>query len=364
MKDIIDLYKEVVIQIATPYSTGTGFFLKDVNLIVTNEHVIRENREAIVTSNAFPKHISKVLYADPVFDLAFLEAPKAAADLPQVELAPGKSATEGDSTLAVGHPMGNKYTFTQGIVSKADRLYNDIFYIQTDAAINPGNSGGPLVNSEGQIIGINTSVVPNSNNLGFALEVDYLHETLRDYLNEETEEKLVASRCPSCSNVVFENTIDSGYCPHCGSKLSLPSDYAEYEPSGIPNLIESIIHEAGHNVKLSRLGPNHWEIDQGSAKIKISYHDKTGFIIGDAFLCKLPKQNIKGIYEYLLRQNNNMEGLTFSVSGQNIVLSLVIYDRYLNPKTGMELFKYLFEKADYYDNILVEQYGAQWYHEV
>ncbi|MEO1435051.1 MAG: trypsin-like peptidase domain-containing protein [Bacteroidota bacterium] len=363
MKEIIDLYKEVVIQIATPYSTGTGFFLRDHNLIVTNEHVIHENKEAIVTSNAFSKRIAQVMYVDPVHDLAFLHAPEAASDLPDVELAPGKSVTEGDVTLAVGHPMGNKYTFTQGIVSKADRLYNDIYYIQTDAAINPGNSGGPLVNAAGQIIGINTSVVPNSNNLGFALEVDYLHESLRDYLAGSNEEKLIAARCHSCANVVFENTIDSGYCPHCGSKLTLPSSYAEYEPSGIPNLIESIIKNAGHDVKLSRLGPNNWEIDQGSANIKISYHSNTGFIIGDAYLCKLPKQNIKDIYEYLLRQNNALEGLTFSVNGQNIVLSLVIYDRYLNPETGMNLFKYLFEKADHYDNILVEQYGAQWYHE-
>ena len=82
--------------------------------------------------------------------------------------------------------------------------------------------------------------------------------------------------------------------------------------------------------------------------------------MGDAFLATLPRKEIKPIYEYLLRQNFSIEGLTFSIKGQDIILSLLIYDRYLNLETGKTLFNHLFKKADDYDNILVEQYGASW----
>ena len=127
--------------------------------------------------------------------------------------------------------------------------------------------------------------------------------------------------------------------------------------------IEEMLGQSGHNVQLSRRGPNNWEITQGSAKINISYYEKTGLITGDAYLCLLPKSNIKPLYEYLLRQNYVMDGMTFSIKDQDIILSLLIYDRYLNADTGMELFNHLFEKADHYDNILVEEYGALWKYE-
>ena len=77
MKKIINSYSEVVVQIATPYSTGTGFYLKKYNLIVTNEHVVRDNRNVIVKVNGLKKQLSQVLYLDPTHDLAFLEMPDA-----------------------------------------------------------------------------------------------------------------------------------------------------------------------------------------------------------------------------------------------------------------------------------------------
>ena len=92
----------------------------------------------------------------------------------------------------------------------------------------------------------------------------------------------------------------------------------------------------------------------------ICYHDKSGLISADTVLCELPKQNIKPLYEYLLRENFSNEGMTLSLNGQDIVLSLLIFDRYLNEDTGKEMLAKLFEKADFYDNLLVEKYGAVW----
>jgi serine protease Do len=357
MKAVIEKYKDVVIQIATPYSTGTGFYLKEHNLIITNEHVVRENREAVIDGQGFDKQITKILYVDQRYDLAFLEASEFMKSLPSIELSEMKEIPEGEAVIAVGHPFGLKYTATQGIISNTNHVQNDLKYIQHDAALNPGNSGGPLINANGNVIGVNTFIIRDGNNIGFSLPVHYLEDTIKDYLKGNGE---VGLRCHSCSNLVFESTIDNEYCPHCGTKLLLPSQAEKYEPTGVKKTIEDLLSKLDFVVDLSRRGPNSWEINQGSAKINISYHEKTGMIIGDAHLCHLPKENIKPIYKYLLKENFNMEGLTFSVKGQDIILSLLIYDRYFNEDTGMILIKHLLERSDHYDNILVEEFGAKW----
>jgi len=360
MRDVIDLFRNVVIQIATPYSTGgTGFYLKPYDLIVTNEHVVRGNRNVVIDGEIIQKQLVRVLYTDEKYDLAFLEAP-GQVDLPEVQLAREEAIAEGLPVIAIGHPFGLKYTSTQGIISSIHHAQQDINYVQHDAALNPGNSGGPLVTKEGEIIGVNTFIIKNGDNIGFSLPVHYLQKTLHEFTSSPGT---VGSRCPSCSNLVFENTIDNGYCPHCGTSVELPSQVEVYEPLGVAYTIEQMLTELGQNVELARSGPNVWEIQKGSAKIHISYYERNGLITGDAYLCTLSKNNIKPLYEYLLRQNYEIGGLTFSIKGQDIILSLLIFDRYLNVETGMELFNRLFDRADYYDNILVEEYGASWKYE-
>ncbi|MCP3929033.1 MAG: trypsin-like serine protease [Bacteroidetes bacterium] len=358
MKEVIDLYRDVVIQIATPYSTGTGFYLKEPNLIVTNEHVVRDNRVVVIGGNTFAKQLTSVVYLDLKYDLAFLKVPEK-LDLPAVQLGRSQKLTEGDQIIAAGHPFGLKYTATQGIISNLAHEQNDVNYIQHDAALNPGNSGGPLVAVSGEVVGVNTFIIKDGNNIGFSLPANYLEDTLKEF---KAGEEKIGLRCNSCSNIVFENTKDNGYCPHCGAKATLPSEVEEYEPVGIAKTIETMLEKLGHNVQLSRRGPNNWEMQQGSANISISYYEKTGLIIGDAYLCLLPKTNIKELYTYLLKQNFEVEGLTLSINpqGHDIILSLLIYDRYLNVDTGLKLFQHLFDKADQYDNLLVEKFGALW----
>lgn len=166
------------------------------------------------------------------------------------------------------------------------------------------------------------------------------------------------TRCASCNNLVTEKTIEQQYCSSCGSRVALPNSAPDYVPKGVGKTIEEIISQTGNNVDLSRLGPNSWQVMHGSAKINLSYHEKTGMITGDAFLCKLPKENIKQIYEYMLHQNYELDGLSLSITGQEIVLSLVLFDRYLKLETGLVLFQNLLEKADYYDDKLIQDFGA------
>ena len=361
MKEIIEKYKNVIIQISTPDSTGTGFYLNDYNVIVTNDHVVRGSNEVIIDGKTFDKQMSKVFFNDTRYDLAFIEAPDT-AQFDQIGLASDRRVTEGDQVLALGHPYGLKYTATQGIVSKAERNYNDVNYIQVDAAINPGNSGGPLISEEGEVVGVNTFIISGSNNLGFALPANYLKDTLDAYRPHLGQK---AIKCHSCETIVTNQTIEDEYCPNCGAKLDkkIFEESEKYEATGIAKTIETIITKLGKDVNLSRRGKNNWEIEEGSATINLSYSEQSYFVIGDAHLCRLPKQNIGPIYEFLLKENFTLEDVTFSVRGTDIILSVLIYDKYLNEDTGMRMMENLFKKADHYDNILVEQYGAIWKHQ-
>ena len=125
MKEIINLYKDIIVQIATPYSTGTGFYLKNEGLIVTNEHVVRDNREVVINGEGFEKQMTKVIFIDVKHDLAFLEPPHT-IEAPQVEFYDKENVDQGEIVIAVGHPFGLKYTATQGIISNVEQEKSDI----------------------------------------------------------------------------------------------------------------------------------------------------------------------------------------------------------------------------------------------
>jgi len=332
---IIERYKKTVIQIATPYSTGTGFFLADHGLIITNEHVVRDNREVVIDGKTIEKQLAQVVYIDEKHDLAFLKAPHI-QDIPAIHLrALSDPVTEGDEIVAIGHPFGLTFSVTKGIISNTLHDIAGITYLQHDAALNPGNSGGPLISAKGDIVGVNTFIVRNGNSIGFSLPNRYLSEAIEEYQKGNGQ---LCVRCDACSNMVFEVEVPIKYCPHCGSGISMISQVEQYEAVGINRSIEQMISEMGYDIDLSRMGPNHWSIRRGSAKINIAYHEKSGLIIGDAYLATLPEDNIKELYTFLLKQNYKLEGLTFSVKGQDIILSLLIYDQYLNKETAQRLF--------------------------
>ncbi|MCS7077255.1 MAG: trypsin-like peptidase domain-containing protein [Bacteroidia bacterium] len=357
LQELIDKIQPIVIQIATSNSTGTGFYVADYEVIVTNHHVVRENTQVRISGKTFSETMAPVFFWDEKHDLAFIRPPQEHR-MPSVPL-DNDSPRDGEPVVAIGHPFGQSYTATSGIISKAERIRNGISYIQTDAAINPGNSGGPLVNREGEIIGVNSFIISGGDGLGFALPVRYLRSALEDYRNHAGY-GVHAVRCPSCDTIVTPSSIDGKYCPSCGAEIKMPKGDIEenYVPEGIAGEIEKVIKAIGKDVRLSRRGPNNWEIYEGSAKIWIAFNTESYFIIGDAYLCQIPKQNIAPLYEYLLRENDKLEGLSLSINKQNIVLSVVIYDQDFNYNYATKVFKDLLLKADYYDNILIEQYGA------
>jgi len=356
--DVIERYQSTVVQIATKTGTGTGFYLVDYDLIVTNNHVVKDNRKVTVKGRTFDKRLAEVLFTDEKYDLAFVQPPVSMSGLPELKLGDYSQLKDGDMVIAIGHPYGLNYTATQGVISRVDRVQQGLKYIQIDAAINPGNSGGPLININGDVVGVNTFIIKGGDNLGFALPVNYLKEALDEYKPIKGE---VAIRCPNCSTLVTEQTLDNGkYCPNCGTEIDFPlKDEVEEEPiSGIAKTIEDILNKLGYNKELARTGQNKWEVEEGSAKIKITYNPENYFIISDAFLCQLPKQGIKELYTYMLRENFKLKGKFFSLHEGNVVLSSLIYDLDINLDSGEQMFKDLFEKADYYDTILIDQFNC------
>jgi serine protease Do len=355
---IIEQYQNAIIQIATQTATGTGFYVKEFDLIVTNEHVVGENAEVTIAGKLFTKALSRVWYTDRKHDLAFLEVPKEVV-LPEIKLGSYESMKDGDQVLAIGHPFGLNYTATQGVISKVDRIRDGLKFIQIDAAINPGNSGGPLVNNGAEVIGVNSFIIRGGDNLGFALPVSYLREALQLYLPNKGQP---STRCFSCGYLVTPANIDSGkYCPSCGTEVKLPEmPEKEAEPIGVAKTIEEILKELGKDIKLAREGTNNWTVREGSAKIKINYNPENYFIAGDAYLCQLPPDTskIKPLYQYLLRENYSMNGLVLSCVKQNIVLSCIIYDLDMTKESGVESFQNLFKQADQYDDFLKKEYGC------
>ncbi|HZF64167.1 MAG TPA: trypsin-like peptidase domain-containing protein [Chitinophagaceae bacterium] len=357
-QQIIELYRPAIIQIATQASTGTGFYIREFDLIVTNEHVVAKNAEVTIAGRLFEKRLANVWYTDKKHDLAFLQPPPE-VQLPEVKLGKYDSVTDGEVVVAIGHPFGLNYTATQGVISKVDRIREGVKYIQIDAAINPGNSGGPLVNKQGEIIGVNSFIIRGGDNLGFAVPVSYLREALEMY---SAFRGAPSTRCHSCNYLVLPDNIESTkYCPFCGTEVKIPlPPEKEAQPVGIAKIVEEILVELGKDVKLARDGNNTWSVKEGGAKIKINYNPENFFLAGDAYLCQLPRdtQQIRPLYQFLLQENHLLDGLVLSCVRQNIVLSCIMYDLDMTRENGIQMFRTLFQKADFYDQLLEKDYGC------
>jgi serine protease Do len=153
-------------------SLGSGVIVDPSGIALTNAHVIEKATEIEVVTLDGGKHRAKVIGVDKKTDLAVLKLDDGKATFKYARLGDSDRVQVGDWVLAVGSPFGFQATVTAGIVSaKARQLDQGPFddFLQTDAAINPGNSGGPLVNMQGEVIGINTAIYAAGQGLGFAI---------------------------------------------------------------------------------------------------------------------------------------------------------------------------------------------------
>lgn len=157
-------------------SLGSGVIIGEDGLIVTNEHVIRDADEIVVRLADRSEYRAKVIGADLRTDVAVLRI-QPTGKLPVATLGDSSGLKVGEFAIAVGNPFGLESTVTLGVVSATGRnaepeMEGGDDFIQTDASINPGNSGGPLLNSRGEVVGINTAMVSAGQGIGFAIPIN------------------------------------------------------------------------------------------------------------------------------------------------------------------------------------------------
>lgn len=163
-------------------SLGSGFIISPDGFIVTNNHVVQDAQSIEVTlEDGKQTYPAKVIGTDPETDIALIKIEPNAKLVP-LEFGNSEQAKVGEWVLAVGNPFGLDHSITAGIISAKGRIigagpYDN--FIQTDASINPGNSGGPLINMQGQVIGLNTAIVATGQGIGFAVPSDIAREVIR-----------------------------------------------------------------------------------------------------------------------------------------------------------------------------------------
>ena len=174
-------------------SLGSGFIIHRRGYIVTNAHVVEGADEVEVILASGHMLAAEVLAADTEHDVAILRVdPPDGVTLHEAELGDSSDLMIGEPVIAIGNPLGYQHSVTTGIVSATDRTlpvapgWDLDGLIQTDASINPGNSGGPLLNAYGKVIGINTAIRGDAQNIGFAIPVNHLRDLVAELLNPLT----------------------------------------------------------------------------------------------------------------------------------------------------------------------------------
>jgi serine protease Do len=187
---IIQSSIQSVVTIKTSSAQGTGFMINSDGYLITNAHVLADssgnlasNIQAITSDQT--SHNAQFIGYDANLDIALL---KISGQYTPLKLGNSSNVEIGEKVIAIGNPLGLQFSVSEGIVSAIDRQGSNglNYYIQTDAALNPGNSGGPLINQNGEVIGINNFKVSGGENLGFALESNYIKQAI----NKITQQNL------------------------------------------------------------------------------------------------------------------------------------------------------------------------------
>ncbi|MEZ5077804.1 MAG: trypsin-like peptidase domain-containing protein [Solirubrobacterales bacterium] len=177
-------------------ATGSGFVIDTEGHVITNYHVVENATQVRVKlGDSDTAHSAEVVGTDPGTDVAVLEVDAPADQLHPLSLGHSSEAEVGDPVVAIGNPFGLDRTVTSGIVSALQRQiqspsgYSISNVIQTDAAINPGNSGGPLINADGEVIGINSQIQTGGSGngnvgIGFAVPIDTVRDEIDQLINE------------------------------------------------------------------------------------------------------------------------------------------------------------------------------------
>jgi S1-C subfamily serine protease len=174
------------------FSLGSGFLINDQGFILTNAHVVRNATDVrVVRSKRRAEYPAKIIGVDTLTDTALIRI-EPQADMQVLALGHSQSLDVGEMVVAVGNPLGLNHSVTSGLVSAKERIVPGentslVDFLQTDSAINPGSSGGPLINLRGEVVGINTAIVSDAQNIGFAIPIDTVKRVMPLLVSGRTE---------------------------------------------------------------------------------------------------------------------------------------------------------------------------------
>jgi S1-C subfamily serine protease len=179
-----------VVTIRTNAAQGSGFIITADGYVVTNAHVMEGATAAEIITSDGTSHPVAMVGSDANMDIALLRIDGTYSPL---HLANSDNIQIGEKVIAIGNPLGLQFSVTEGIISAVNRPgQNGInAYIQTDAALNAGNSGGPLIDTNGDAVGINNFKIGGSENLGFALESNYIKQTVNAISQQALKKSLI-----------------------------------------------------------------------------------------------------------------------------------------------------------------------------
>ena len=170
-----EIIRPSVVQLNLGTGLGTGVIINENGTILTAAHVLGDETEVTVTFFDGSSAQGTVVGTDVPTDVGVVQIDPEGRDLVVARLAQGDDVRVGQIAIAVGSPFGFDQTVTAGIISAIDRVVNNVSMVQTDASINPGNSGGPLINLDGEVVGINDLIFTESGSsagVGFAISID------------------------------------------------------------------------------------------------------------------------------------------------------------------------------------------------
>lgn len=309
LESVFNQTEASVVYISAGNSQGSGFVYSENGYIVTNEHVVEGNQSVQVGFTDGESMEAEVVGTDPYTDLAVLKVDR--SDLRPLEFSDTEDIRVGQTAIAIGNPFGLESSMTQGIISQKGRSiqveggFSIRNVIQTDAAINPGNSGGPLMNREGEVVGVNTAIESRNrgfSGVGFAIPSNTVERVVPEMIeNEEYNHPWIGVR-----------------------GLDVTPEIAE--AMGLENstgfLITALAEEPGNPAELAGLQPSN-----ETAEI-----DGTEFPIGGDVIVGIEDRevrNIDDILEYLALHTNAGDEITLEVirDNESVEVPLTLQER-------------------------------------
>lgn len=344
---------DLVFKVIHAGGSGSCFYLKSVDLFVTNYHVVECFHTVAVHDNDSNPYLAKVILTNVELDIALLAVDHDFSHLPDIKLSGNDTLSIGGKIRVAGYPYGLPFTVTEGTVSSPKQLMNGQYYIQTDAAVNPGNSGGPILNDNDEVVGVTVSKINDADNMGFGIRVENLHQVLNSISNLDRDKFGV--QCSGCDGIIHSK---EEYCSYCGAKLK-EDIFEEKHISEISEFCERAIERIGINPILARDGYESWIFHKGSSQINIYVRDNT-YLITESPLVLLPKKNVEGALDYII--TNDFYPYKMGINGRQVYLMYRIHLSDISKdyeETIIQNIVNISQKADYMDNMMVEKFGCE-----